>query len=148
MAGPRAPSLHAIHDIFVTIESRRRGDVGGRRAGVGFGYRDGHRRIASDDGLQEALSLFLGAEQLDDASGSCRGFEDREGSDLISLRDLLDDDEGLDQFGSGSAVLLGQRDAEEPDIGEAFPLLRRKESRRAIPLDGNRRVHVVGDLSG
>jgi len=144
----RAPALHPVDQVAVGGLHRRRGDVGGRRAGVGLGDRHRHRGLAGHDRRQQAGPLLRRAEEVDDARRARVGLEHLEGRRLVGLGELLDDDERVEQVEARAAVLLGQADAEEPELGQAPPLVGADERAVAVPLDGERRVDVTTDPRG
>ena len=110
------------------------GHVGRGRTRVGLGDGDGHGDVAADDAGQQALLLLVRTYQTDDLRRTGVGLEHLESRGTALLGELLLDDESGEQRGSGTAVLLGQRDAEPAELAQVASLLDRHPRPVRVPL--------------
>ena len=136
-AGVRDEDLRAVDDPFAVLEARGRA----RRAGVGAGVRlgqpeGGELRAGREVGQPLAL-LLLGAEVPDRqrAERVVGGDGDRDGR--VDARQLLDRDRVRQRVGARAAVLLRDRHAHQPELGQLGDELVR-EPLLAVELLGDR----------
>ena len=123
--------------------------VGGRAqcAGVGsrlgLGQREGADQLAARQRRHEARPLLLGPEAEQRQGHGARVHGDRDADTRVAARELLDHEHVREEVGPGAAVLLGEADAHQPELGE----LREDVAREvvlAIPL-GRVRLDLGAD---
>jgi hypothetical protein len=73
--------------------------------------------------------------------------EHLEGRGAALLGQFLDDQQGVQHRRAGSAELLGERDAEQAQIAEPAALLGGQRDPARVPLGGERRVVLAGQLA-
>ncbi len=114
--------LGAVDDVAAVDplgEGRDAGDVG---AGAGLGDAQGADLLAGDPRHQPALLLLLGAE-VEDRRHRDRGVGVEAGGDparAARVRQLLDPDRVVQVRAALAAVLLGELQAEEAELGAAL----------------------------
>ena len=120
----------------------------GARVGAGARLGQPERRelLAGRELGQPFLLLLLGAEEEDRhrAERRVRGHRDRDRR--VDPRQLLDRDRVGERVGAGAAVLLGDRHAHQPELGELRDELVR-EAVLAVELLGGRRDPLLGELA-
>ena len=114
----------------------------GSEAVLGLEPRRGEDGLALGDAGQDRLALLVGAEAQHDAGAEHGGHEVRRGRQAPAQ--LLVDDGALDHRHARPAVLLGQREPDEVELGQLRPQRGRVPDRVVLQLahDGERR-HVV-----
>ena len=137
-AGVRDPVLLAVDDPLVAgVASNgaraQRGRIG---SGLRLGQRERRAPLAAGAAREEALLLLVAAEELDRQRAELLDHED-ERRGRARLGDLLDRHLQHERAGSGAAVLLLERQAEDVVLGEQLADVRRV-LRRAIDLGGAR----------
>ena len=121
--GERGPYLLAVDDPGLAVSDRarlERGEVGAR---VRLGVALAPDLLAREDPRRVALLLRLGPVGDDGGAGHADA-EDVQDRRRLRERDLLLEDQLLDEREAAAAVLLGPREADEPGVVEpALPLL-------------------------
>ena len=129
-----APS---ITQLPVAELGGRRGRAG-VRAGAGLGQPERGEPLAGGEVGQPLLLLLLGPEQ-EDRHRPERGVRgDRDRHRRVDPRQLLDRDRVRERVAAAAAVLLGDRDAHQPELGHLGDELVR-EAVLAVELLGDRR---------
>ena len=126
LLGPAHVGLLAVHDEGLLLLVPRRDGLDGAevRAAAGLGGVDAGERLAGGDGRQHLLLQLVGAVAVDDvrpADGEQRVDGGAHGE--VGARDLLDGDHRVDEAlvvrDRHAAVLLGDGDAEDAEVGHA-----------------------------
>jgi hypothetical protein len=145
-AGVGDELLGAVDDPLRALEARAGLRVAGVAARLRLGEPEGAEAPAGAQIGQVALLLLLGAEQVDRlrAERRVRAHRDRHGR--VDPRELLDGDRVGQRVAARAAVLLGERDAHEPELAELRDDLVR-EALLAIELLGHRRDLVAGEVA-
>jgi hypothetical protein len=149
-AGEGAPRLGAVDDpTFVAADLRRfgaaahRGDVG---ADVRLGDRDRRHDLAGGELRQPVLLLFFGTA-LEQRLGENLGPRDQAaGGGQRAARQLLGGHDHRQVAHAAAAVLLGNRHAEETELGHLGDQLVGHQVVLAVDVLGQRRHLALGEL--
>ena len=110
----RDPHLRAVDDVLVAVARRPARDVARVAAGVGLRQREAAAELAGREARQPALLLRFGAVVHDQVRGDRVRVDDAR-QRHPAVRELLDDADVGEQVEPEAAVLLGDRDAEQPE---------------------------------
>ena len=141
------PALVAVDHDVVAVAAALGPHVGRGRPGVRLGDADGHGDLAGRP-PSAGSACFCSSVPKNSMTRhrSDVRLEDLERRGTALLGQLLLDDERVEQGAAVAAVLLGDRDAEEAEVGEALDLLDRQRGALAVPLSASGRVALAGDL--
>ena len=112
----------------------------------GLGEPERGEPLARREPRQPLLLLRLVAEEVDRHRAERRVRRDGDRDGRVDARQLLDRDRVRDGVGAGAAVLLGDRDAHQPELGELRDELVR-EALLAVELLGDRRDARLGEVA-
>ena len=118
--------------------ARGRARVAGVRAGLGLGQPEGGEPLAGAQLRQPVPLLLLGAPEVDRHRAERRVRRDRDADRRVDPRELLDRERVRERVAAAAAVLLGERDAHQPELAELRDDLVR-EALLAVELLGDRR---------
>ena len=74
--------------------------------------------LAAGERRHEPRALLVGAEREDRQRGGARVHGDRHAHARVRPRELLEHEDVREEVGAGAAVLLGDADAHQPELGE------------------------------
>ena len=127
--------LGAVDDVAAVDALGEGGDAGDVGAGAGLGDPERADLLAGDPGDQPTLFLLLGAE-VEDRRHRDRGVGVEAGRDAAGATgpcELLDPDRVVQVGAALAAVLLGELEPEEAELG-ATPVELAREPARLLPL--------------
>ena len=139
------PHLLAGDQVLVALSHGTRADRLHVRAALRLGHREGAAQLAGRHPGQEALPLLLGAV-ADDHVGDDEVRVDDAGDAHPSARQLADRERVGGQVESQAAVLLGDGEAEQPQLAHAFHDLVREDV-VVLELRGHRDDLLLGELA-
>ena len=118
----------------------------GVRAGVGLGEPERADRLALRHRHQEPQLLLLGAVAVDRAAAERDVRRQRDAGRAAGARDLLDRDRVGQRVEAGAAVLLGERQPEEAQLGHLLHDVG-GELLALVEVARTRRDHLVGEFA-
>jgi hypothetical protein len=134
----RDVGLGAVDDPVVAVAHGARADPGDVRAGVGLGDPEARDLRPGDRGHEVGLLLLLGAEQVDRRRRHVGVHRDAHREPArVRVDHLLGQHEVAVVVPALAAVLLGEREPEQPELAHAPE--DRVGERRLLPLLGVRR---------
>ena len=104
------------HSPARLVEHGRGAGAAGVAAGLGLGEAEAAERPAGAQVGQPRLLLLLGAEAVDRVGAEAHAGLEGDGHRLVDPGQLLDGDAQRGEVAAAAAVLLGERDAEQPEV--------------------------------